>query len=229
MLNLNTPSESKSLADFDEKINPYPRLIRNSKSSITPAPVWGKALQAQKGKWQTKFKQEKPLYLEIGCHKGITICDMAQDHKNCNFMGFDITFKRVYKTFERAVQKKLDNVLSCLADAKHLEQFLADEELTGALAFFPDPWIKKKSQKKNRLFSPMFCSTLEKKIRTGGFFWLKTDSLEYYQDICEFMNACSFRTGSLSDTTLKHNYSSSYEKKFLESQTPFYSQVWIKK
>ncbi len=228
MLNPTIETRTKNLEDFDRNINPYPDLIKSSQSSTTPTPIWGKALTEQKDKWQTHFIKEQPIVLEIGCHKGLTICQMAKDLPQHNFIGFDITFKRVYKTFERAAEARLSNVLSCLADGKYLDHFMADQELHGIVTFFPDPWIKKKSQKKNRLISENFCQLLVKKIKDRGFYWLKTDSRDYFEEVCQFMENMPFRKGTLADTYFEKNYSSSYEDKFTKSQTPFFSQVWVK-
>ena len=46
--------------------------------------------QALKGKWQSVFEKEQPLYIEVGMGKGQFIIGMAQKNPHLNFIGIEI-------------------------------------------------------------------------------------------------------------------------------------------
>ena len=41
--------------------------------------------EVNKGKWKEYFKNEAPLYIELGCGKGLFIATLAVNHKDINF------------------------------------------------------------------------------------------------------------------------------------------------
>ena len=43
-----------------------------------------------KGKWNSLFKEKKPLHIELGCGKGSFISQMAFLHQDINFIAIDV-------------------------------------------------------------------------------------------------------------------------------------------
>jgi tRNA (guanine-N7-)-methyltransferase len=60
--------------------------------------------------------------------------------------------------------------------------------LAGVQIFFPDPWHKKKHNKR-RLIQPGFVHLLAKKVKVGGFVHCATDWQEYAVHILELLTA----------------------------------------
>ncbi len=46
--------------------------------------------EINKGKWNNYFKKEAPLYVELGCGKGLFISTLAVNNKNINFIAVDM-------------------------------------------------------------------------------------------------------------------------------------------
>jgi len=54
--------------------------------------------------------------------------------------------------------------------------------------YFPDPWHKKKHNKR-RLLQPAFVQNIYPKLKTGGIFHMATDWQAYAEHMLEVMNA----------------------------------------
>jgi tRNA (guanine-N7-)-methyltransferase len=153
---------------------------------------------------------------------------MAIAHPTSAFIGFDITFKRVVTSAERAKMTGLINTLSVYSDARAIEEIFGAESLDGVVAFFPDPWIKKKSQLKKRLFSDEFCQVLLTTLKPGGFFWFKSDSYDYFSHVEKSARIAGFSDHRADSGITTEKYSSTFEKLFFHKNLPCYEQIWKK-
>ena len=63
-----------------------------------------------KGKWKTKFRNNNPIVLELGCGKGEYSIGLAQMFPQYNYIGVDIKGARIYTGAEIALKEKLHNV-----------------------------------------------------------------------------------------------------------------------
>src|SRR5689334_8684011 len=83
-------------------INPYLLAMREAAQDGSLPIYYGDKLKQMPGHWRqhlsARFTSHRPLQklvLEIGCHLGRTLVQMAEDQKDHGFIGLDITFKRV--------------------------------------------------------------------------------------------------------------------------------------
>jgi len=92
-----------------------------------------------------------------------------------------------------------DNIrLYCDDAVEVLQQCIADASLAGVQVFFPDPWHKKKHNKR-RLIQPEFVQLLRSKLQVGGVLHLATDWQDYAEQMLQVMTAAEGfinRTGS---------------------------------
>lgn len=215
-------------------INPYVEELRNSQNGSLPL-IYGPRLKDKQGKWGQTFQEfvegnpGNKLVLEIGCHKGKTIRDMAKDHADHNFLGIDITFKRVVYTAKRAKEANLKNVMSILGDAQQIDLLFAEEELDGVLIFFPDPWSKKAKQQKHRLISPEFCQMVFKLLKKDGYLWFKTDHDEYFAESSIAIEQAGFIKNTTPKGLPSETYETTFERKFRLMNEPTNEGVWGKK
>lgn len=221
-------------ARLDVNINPYVKDAIESQKNNTLPILYGPSLKGMKGNWRQKFKElfpdndNKQLLLEVGCHKGQTLREMATSHPEINFIGIDITFKRVVTTAKRAVQDNLNNVISILGSARQLDEVFNKEELDGAMIFFPDPWCKKKKQARNRLVNDIFFKQLDSRLKPGSFFWFKTDYKPYFNEIVELTNTYKYEKPPNLLGLLKETYETTFERKFRLAGEATYEAVWVK-
>lgn len=131
------------------------------------------------------FNRAAPTTLEIGFGMGQSLLQMAQAAPERNFVGIEVHRPGVGKLLHDAVDTGVDNIRVYCDDAVDvLQQCIADESLDTVQIFFPDPWHKKKHNKR-RLVQPEFVQLLRRKLKIGGVIHLATD----WQDYAEHMLA----------------------------------------
>lgn len=219
---------------LDAKVNPYVAMMVSGMEGALPV-ACGEMLKDFPGKWREKiatyYKSETPfkkLVVEIGSHKGHVICRMAAQHPDIAFIGIDITYKRVVGAAERAQKLGLKNVFTVLANAKAIDKLFIPGEIDGALIFFPDPWVKKKRQAKNRLVDEEFSTKLAMSLGNGGFLWFKTDQETYFlQGEDAFLRTGYVRQNTPCEVT-SVQYTSVFEQKFAEQNLPTFGSKWLK-
>ena len=129
------------------------------------------------GRWCSEVFRRPlmPLYLEIGSGYGDFMRDFCRYNPNVNFVGLDYRFKRSYN-----LVKRLDGVnwRYLRARGERVSFMFAPGELNGIFYFFPDPWPKRRHQKR-RLFGDYFLKELSKILASGGRLYIKTDHDDY--------------------------------------------------
>lgn len=63
-----------------------------------------------KGKWQSYFKNNNPIVLELGCGKGEYSVALAQKYPEKNFIGVDIKGARFWRGAKTALESGFHNV-----------------------------------------------------------------------------------------------------------------------
>jgi tRNA (guanine-N(7)-)-methyltransferase len=221
------------VASFHNECNAYVAKFVDAQATGSLPIAMGPALRNFPGQWREKFtaidgnKSHYPLIVEIGCHTGHTICDMAQRHPEALFVGVDITFKRVVQTAERAKELGIKNIFAVLANAKGVRDLFQPGEVSGFVTFFPDPW-KKKKHAHNRLYSDSFCETAWSQLSSGGFLWLKTDQLPYFSDACVVAEKIGFLESSSLPVFAEGDFSSFFMRRFELLGQPWYGRKWVK-
>jgi len=214
----------------DPHKNPYvARLLEFQENKDLPV-LHGSNLKPWVGHWRDIFPEYFPesppparLCIEIGCHYGRTLSEVAADHPDVGFIGIDITFKRVIKAAERAKRLGLRNVVTILSNAQGIDQLFAPGEIDGVITFFPDPWLKKRKAK-NRLLDGSFGTAVHQCISAGGFFWLKTDQESYFNEACSHLEGAGMRPADTLEILGTKDYSSSFEQLFKSRGQPTFEQ-----
>ena len=68
------------------------------------------------------------------------------------------------------------------------EGCMPDSSLDGVQLFFPDPWHKKKHNKR-RIVNPAFAQQIRTKLKIGGYFHMATDWEHYAVQMLEVLGA----------------------------------------
>lgn len=181
-------------------------------------------------KMRTLFGEDKaPLVIEIGCYLGKNLIEMAQANASMNFLGLDITYKRVVKTARKIHRLETKNAFVGICDGNLMLDFVDDNSITGVCVFFPDPWAKSKQQK-HRLLSESFFEKLVTKLAPGGFFWFKTDHQDYFQDTIAMIKKYDLKNERLAPPELIQGgpFVTMFEKMFNEKNQPTYEVTYFK-
>ena len=135
------------------------------------------------------FGRHAPRILEIGFGMGDATAQIAQALPGTDFIGVEVHTPGVGALLKRIGQLGLTNLRLVQHDAVEvLAQMIAPDSLAGVHVFFPDPWHKKKHNKR-RLIQPAFVRQLVERIAPGGYLHCATDWQPYAEQMLEVLSA----------------------------------------
>lgn len=128
-----------------------------------------------KGKWNTFFKNENPIVLELGCGKGEYTVALAEKNPAKNFIGIDIKGARFWRGAKTALENNMNNVAFMRTQIELVDVLFAANEVDEIWITFPDPQIKYK-RTKHRMTNTDFLKKYHTILKEDGIVNLKTDS-----------------------------------------------------
>jgi tRNA (guanine-N7-)-methyltransferase len=135
------------------------------------------------------FGRDAPLIVEIGFGNGDSLASMAAANPDIDYIGIEVHRAGVGHLMMLLDQQGLTNVRIYCHDAiEIIEQKVPDNRLTGLHLFFPDPWHKRKHNKR-RIVRPSFVELLVKKLKVGGYFHAATDWQDYAEAMLDVLSA----------------------------------------
>jgi tRNA (guanine-N7-)-methyltransferase len=137
--------------------------------------------------WRDVFGNDHPVEMEVGFGKGLFLLTSALAHPDVNYLGIEVMRKYQLFTATRMAKRDLRNVRLTKADARI---FLRDRVASGSVkavhVYFPDPWWKKRHQKR-RVFTGEFARECERVLQPGGRLHIATDVEEYFGVMSELL------------------------------------------
>ncbi|MBQ1547727.1 MAG: tRNA (guanosine(46)-N7)-methyltransferase TrmB [Lachnospiraceae bacterium] len=186
-----------------------------------------------KGKWNTVFPEEHPLYIEVGTGKGRFILENAKRNKDKNYLGIELYESVLYRALQRFLKEEepVLNLRFLRADANDILDMFEKEEVDGIFLNFSDPWPKKRHAKR-RLTSPNFLEKYDKILKQGGVIEFKTDNaglFEYTKEVLEESKTWKIKeitTDLHNDPNMNEgNIMTEYEEKFSSAGNPIYKVI----
>ncbi|MGY4829696.1 tRNA (guanosine(46)-N7)-methyltransferase TrmB [Sphaerotilaceae bacterium SBD11-9] len=135
------------------------------------------------------YGRQAPLVLEIGFGMGGATAQIAQALPGTDFLGVEVHTPGVGALLKLIDEKRLSNLRIVQHDAVEvLEHMVAPGSLAGVHIFFPDPWHKKKHNKR-RLVQAPFIARLVTRLAPGGYLHCATDWQPYAEQMLEVLSA----------------------------------------
>jgi tRNA (guanine-N7-)-methyltransferase len=135
------------------------------------------------------FGNAHPVVLEIGFGMGAATAAIAAAHPHVNFLGVEMHLPGVGSLLRHIDAQGLANVRVVRRDAVEVvEHLIPPASLAGIHVYFPDPWPKKRHQKR-RLLQPPFVHALARRLAAGGYLHVATDWQPYAEDILATLSA----------------------------------------
>ena len=161
-------------------------------------PRWGIPYQAKVCNLAAQFGRVAPVILEIGCGMGETTAVIAATSPQNSYLGIEVHTPGVGSLLKEIATRELKNLRLIQHDAVDVvTHMLAPRSLAGIHIFFPDPWPKKRQQKR-RLIQAPFVSLLASRLEPGGYLHCATDWQDYAEQMLEVLgkeplleNTCS--------------------------------------
>lgn len=145
--------------------------------------------------WQEIYQTcDRQIHLDIGCARGRFLLNLAQQNPEVNYLGIEIRRQLVDLANQERDQLGLTNLHYLFGNmnssAKILLESLPENRLKTISIQFPDPWFKKKHNKR-RVVQPELVSLLVDYLGSEGKIFLQSDIKEVGEEMRDRFSANS--------------------------------------
>ena len=177
------------------------------------------------------------LHLDIGSASGEFLFDLALVNNDWNYLGIEIRERLVKTAKFKVKEREINNLYFVFGNAYNIlndfnNKFLI-KNLKSISFNFPDPWFKKRHQKR-RVIQPEFINSLSNSLQKGTLIFIKTD----VKDLFDYMDYTITRNFYFKPIDKKDfNYSESFnpnkfktnrEKYVIVNQLDVFERIYIK-
>jgi tRNA (guanine-N(7)-)-methyltransferase len=156
---------------------------------------------------------KEPDYLDIGCGKGQFLLDFAELYSVNNILGIELR-KNVAEWLEQIIiGERLQNCSVLWYSVANGLPFIESESIESVFYLFPDPWPKKKHNKR-RAFNSEFLNECNRVLKTNGRLYLATDVEEVHDYHVSVLSSTGQFKFTLVDTNDSWNLPLSNKEKF---------------
>ncbi len=160
-----------------QHVNPLSRFFQIPRSLPSPEELFEHA--------------DLPIHLDIGSARGKFLIDLASREPEWNHLGIEIRQQLVDASERERVELELGNLrfLFCNANVS-LEDWLdllPRDVLHRVTIQFPDPWFKRRQQKR-RVLQPSLLLSLSKSLQPGRELFIQSDILEVIEPMANLID-----------------------------------------
>ena len=178
------------------------------KALIEYWPLYGIDYQASLVDLDEITSDFQALKLEIGFGSGEALISMAQNDSTSLYIGIEVHEPGVGRCLNRIRQNELVNLRLIKHDAIEVMQHMfTPNSLDRVLLFFPDPWHKKRHNKR-RIVNQRFRDLLARLLKPGASLHMATDWQDYAEHMArEMLNDSRFNNmGDENGYSLRPDY-----------------------
>lgn len=161
-----------------------------------------------------------PLEIDVGCHKGLFLVEMASRYPERNFLGIERQVERVAKTQKKIDALGLANASVICAEGLESLKNVPLGCVDHIHVLFPDPWPKRRHYAR-RLVQSAFLDRCHDILKSGGLLRLVTDD-ENYAAAMKAVAAEDPRFAPQAQEDREYPLTE-FQKKFLEDGRPFFT------
>jgi len=199
------------------------RNVKNKKEIIENSKYFIPNPSDYYGCWNKVFKNNNPIYIEIGMGKGKFIIENALKYPNINFIGIE-KFDSILALALKKIPDGIDNLKMIRLDAINIQEVF-NKEIDKIYLNFSDPWPKKRHEKR-RLTSLVFLKKYDDVFKNDKKIEMKTDNKYLFcYSIKSFNNYgyyIDYLTFDLHNEENILNITTEYEEKFTKLNNPIY-------
>jgi tRNA (guanine-N7-)-methyltransferase len=178
------------------------------------------------------FARDAPLEVDVGFGRGHFLLDRAAQAPHANLVGIELRKKWVATVRARIERLGLTNAQVLEGEAARLvAHHFGPGEVHRFYVFFPDPWWKRRHQKR-RLWNPEFAALLMSRLSPGGHLFAQSDVWAYATEILALLEGTpglrnvrgSFQLGPWNEELPL----SPRERRYRKDGVPYYQMVFAR-
>lgn len=135
-------------------------------------------------------RTKKAIHLEVGLGNGENLIYMAKRKPEDIFLGCDVHLPGIGFLLNSLKSEQVENVRVLVGDVREL-LINFEAVFQNIYIFFPDPWPKKRHEKR-RLVDEKFLNFVSEKIKNNGKVFIATDSKSYATSILKALESAKF-------------------------------------
>ena len=214
------------------------RTKKWAKPELAVCPYFTDEAETHRGRWRELFALDQPLYLELGCGKGVSTAAMVHDNLDVNFIAMDITCNVLGDTRRNIAKaygdEPVKNVMITRYNIEDIRKVFAPEDRIERIYInFCNPWTKRPKYAKRRLTHPRQLMQYRDFLVDGGEIWFKTDDMPLFTESLPYFDVCGFEmrylVNDLHAAGFAPNYISEHEKMYTEKGVPIKFVIFRKK
>lgn len=170
------------------------------------------------------FSNDNPVCIEIGCGKGLFVCEMAKKNPNINYVAVELLDNIIVMACERCKGYNLTNVRFFNSGADYLPRYIKNESIQTVYLNFSPPFPGDRYENR-RLTCDRLVKYYVDMLNNNGSIELKTDDKEFFDYSFNQMRKFGFDVKDLSLSVINgevDNVETEYEKKFKNDDKPIY-------
>lgn len=194
---------------------------------LAACPYYVENAETMRGKWHEAFADNsRPLYLELGCGKGVFAAQHALKYPDINIIAADIKAdmlavgRRTIESMFSAVDKQHDNIYLLRMNIADISKFFADEDTVDRIYInFCNPWNRGKHNKR-RLTHTRQLVQYRNILKSEGEIRFKTDDDTLFEESLVYFEEAGFEitymTRDLHAENFPDNLVTEHERMFSE-------------
>lgn len=129
--------------------------------------------------FQQIFNNNHPVILDIGFGNGDALFEQAINNTEYNFLGIEVYLAGIGSLLRRVKEANLTNIMVMNHDAVEIvHNYIPKNSIAKLQLFFPDPWPKKKHNKR-RIIQSDFLICVHQILSNSGVLHIATDCVDY--------------------------------------------------
>ena len=182
---------------------------------IESCPYYVEAPSTHRGGWRALFPKQQPMWLEIGCGKGVATVAMAHDNPDVNLIAIDevrhvlaVSIKNTQAEYDG---DPVDNLRYSAVDARSIyDTFDSSDGIERIYINFCNPWTEKAKHHKRRLTHPRQLIQYRAFLQPGGEIYFKTDDDMLFTASKRYFAEANFELTYVTDDLHASGFSPNY-------------------